>query len=58
MTLTHRRVYSLAYRLVGDPHDAEDVAQDAYLRMFQALEGFREKRGSRHGCIGLSRTPR
>jgi len=43
VTLTHRRVYSLAYRLVGDPHDAEDVAQDAYLRMFRALEGFREE---------------
>jgi RNA polymerase sigma-70 factor, ECF subfamily len=41
--ITNRRVFSLAYRLVGDRHDAEDVAQDAYLRMFQGLDGFREE---------------
>jgi RNA polymerase sigma-70 factor (ECF subfamily) len=40
---THRRVYSLAYRLVGDRSDAEDVAQEAYLRMFRGLAGFREE---------------
>jgi RNA polymerase sigma-70 factor (ECF subfamily) len=40
---THRRVYSLAYRLVGDPLDAEDVAQEAYLRIFRGLAGFREE---------------
>src|ERR687888_1045650 len=41
--LSHRRVYSLAYRLVGDRSDAEDVAQEAYLRMFRGLAGFREE---------------
>jgi RNA polymerase sigma-70 factor, ECF subfamily len=40
---TNRRVYSLAYRLVGDRGDAEDVAQEAYLRMFRGLAGFREE---------------
>lgn len=40
---THRSVYNLAYRLVGDRFDAEDVAQDAYLRMFRSLKGFREE---------------
>jgi RNA polymerase sigma-70 factor (ECF subfamily) len=38
---THRRVYTLAYRLVGDPHEAEDVAQEAYLRAYRSLRGFR-----------------
>jgi RNA polymerase sigma-70 factor (ECF subfamily) len=38
---THRRVYTLAYRLVGDRHEAEDVAQEAYLRAYRALRGFR-----------------
>lgn len=41
--LTHKRVYSLAYRLVGNRYDAEDVAQDAYLRMFRGLASFREE---------------
>ena len=38
---THRQVYTQALRLVGDPKEAEDVAQDAYLRVFRALGGFR-----------------
>src|SRR5919204_6205126 len=41
--LSHRRVYSLAYRLVGDRSDAEDVAQEAYLRIFRGIAGFREE---------------
>jgi RNA polymerase sigma-70 factor (ECF subfamily) len=38
---TYRQVYTQALRLVGDRKDAEDVAQDAYLRVFRALKGFR-----------------
>jgi RNA polymerase sigma-70 factor (ECF subfamily) len=38
---TRRRVYSLAYRLVRDPQEAEDVAQEAYLRVYRGLRGFR-----------------
>jgi len=40
---THRRVYGLAFRLVGDRFEAEDVTQEAYLRMFRGLAGFREE---------------
>jgi len=40
---THRRAYSLAFRLTGDRDEAEDVAQEAYLRMFRGLAGFREE---------------
>ena len=39
--LTHRHVYTQALRLVGDPQEAEDVTQDAYLRVFRGLSGFR-----------------
>jgi RNA polymerase sigma-70 factor (ECF subfamily) len=38
---THRRVFTVAFRLVGDRHEAEDVAQEAYLRMYRGLPGFR-----------------
>jgi RNA polymerase sigma-70 factor (ECF subfamily) len=41
--ITHRRVYSLAFRLTGDRTEAEDVSQEAYLRMFRGLAGFREE---------------
>lgn len=38
---TQRQVYTLAYRLTGDRHEAEDVAQEAYLRVHRSLRGFR-----------------
>jgi RNA polymerase sigma-70 factor, ECF subfamily len=38
---TYRHVYTQALRLVGDRHEAEDVTQDVYLRVFRGLSGFR-----------------
>src|SRR5438105_7695729 len=38
---TYRHVYTQAYRLVQDPQEAEDVSQEAYLRVFRGLAGFR-----------------
>lgn len=40
---TYKHVYTQALRLVGDRQDAEDVAQEAYLRVFRGLAGFREE---------------
>ena len=37
-------VYNLAYRMIGDRDEAEDVAQEAFVRAFTAIKGFR--RGS------------
>ena len=34
-------VYNLALRLVGNPSDAEDLAQDSLIRALKALPGFR-----------------
>jgi RNA polymerase sigma-70 factor (ECF subfamily) len=31
------RLYSIALRLLGDPRDAEEVAQDAFVRAYRAL---------------------
>jgi RNA polymerase sigma-70 factor (ECF subfamily) len=39
--LTYRQVYTQALRLVRDRQEAEDVAQEAYLRVFRGLAGFR-----------------
>lgn len=34
------RVYRLALRLTGNPHDAEDLTQDVFVRVFRALDRF------------------
>lgn len=34
------RVYRLAYRLTGNPHDAEDLTHDVFLRVFRSLETY------------------
>ena len=38
------RLYSLALRLLGDPRDAEEVAQDALVRAYRAIAGYPEER--------------
>ena len=34
-------VYNVAYRMMGNPEDAEDVAQDAFTSAYRAFERFR-----------------
>jgi RNA polymerase sigma factor (sigma-70 family) len=34
------RVYRLAYRLSGNPQDAEDLTQDTFIRVFRSLANF------------------
>jgi RNA polymerase sigma-70 factor (ECF subfamily) len=34
-------VYNLAWRALGDEHDAQDAAQEAFIRVWQALPNFR-----------------
>ena len=35
-----RSAYSLAYRIVGNFHDAEDVVQDAFLNVWRMASSF------------------
>lgn len=41
---TERRAYNLAFRLVGNRADAEDVTQDAYLRAWRKFDSFDRSR--------------
>ena len=34
------RVYRLAYRLTGDVHDAEDLTQDVFVKVFRSLHTY------------------
>jgi RNA polymerase sigma-70 factor (ECF subfamily) len=38
------RCYAIALRVLGDPHDAEEVAQDALIRAYRALAGYETAR--------------
>ncbi|MDP9068507.1 MAG: RNA polymerase sigma factor [Actinomycetota bacterium] len=38
---TYRDVYTLCLRILGDPHDAAEATQDAYLKAWRGLKSFR-----------------
>lgn len=38
------RCYAIALRMLGNPHDAEEVAQDALVRAYRALERYEPER--------------
>src|SRR5579862_9551490 len=41
-----RRVYAICYRFTGSDHEAQDLTQDVFLRVFRALKSFRSGEGS------------
>jgi RNA polymerase sigma-70 factor (ECF subfamily) len=44
LVLRHQRyVYNVAYRVLGDGPEAEDVTQDAFVRAWRSLNGFRNR---------------
>jgi RNA polymerase sigma-70 factor (ECF subfamily) len=40
VTAHSARVYRLAYRLTGNKHDAEDLTQDVFVRVFRSLSSY------------------
>lgn len=41
VTRYERKIYTIAYRLMGNYDDASDLTQEAFLRAFQAIKNFR-----------------
>ena len=41
-----RAAYSLSYRMMGDRQAAEDLTQEAFLKVWRSAGGYRSERGS------------
>lgn len=55
LMVTHQQaVFRLAYLLLGDPDDAEDVAQDSFLRAWKALGSFDAARPLRPWLLSIT----
>ncbi len=39
----HRRIWNIAYQMVGDSDDADDITQEAFVRVYRAIGRFREE---------------
>jgi len=51
-----RRVYAICYRFTGSDHEAQDLTQDVFLRLFRSLKSYRVGEGS--FVVWLSRLTR
>lgn len=51
--LTVEKVYSLAFRILGNQSDSEDVVSDVYLQAWQQVSEYKEDKGSVIGWLLL-----
>lgn len=54
MCAHQQAVFRLAYLIVGDPDDAEDVAQETFLRAWKHLNGFDSTRPLRPWLLSIA----
>jgi RNA polymerase sigma-70 factor (ECF subfamily) len=52
-----RAAFSLAYRMMGDRQAAEDLAQDAFLKVWRNASNYRAERGSVRTWLGPLHRP-
>lgn len=51
--LYQHRLYQICYRMLGNRHEAEDIAQEAFVRAFINIHTFDQKESFQLGCIEL-----
>jgi len=44
--LHNRRVYNICYRFTGSPDDAQDLAQEVFIKVFRTLKSFDSSKGA------------
>ena len=54
--LHSRTIFRLAYRFMGNEHDADDVVQETFLRAYAKLKDFHFEASLRAGYAGLRTT--
>ena len=54
MRMHQEPVFRLAYLLLGDPDEAEDIAQETFLRAYKALRGFDTERPLRPWLLRIA----
>jgi RNA polymerase sigma-70 factor (ECF subfamily) len=54
MSAHQEPVFRLAYLLLGDPDEAEDIAQETFLRAYKALDGFDTERPLRPWLLRIA----
>ena len=42
----HRRIYNICYRFAGSADDAQDLAQEVFIKMYRTLSSFDAERGA------------
>jgi RNA polymerase sigma-70 factor (ECF subfamily) len=42
----HRRIYNICYRFAGSADDAQDLAQEVFIRMYRTLNSYDAERGA------------
>ena len=42
----HRRIYNICYRFAGDPDNAQDLAQEVFIKIYRTLNTYDVEKGS------------